>query len=94
MLNVKTQLTKNTLHDSYKILRNQIKLIIQNSKNIYYQNYFTNNNKNLRKIWAGIKSIISNKNNGRDIPSCILKDDNLISEIPQISNSLTTILQK
>ena len=49
------------------------------SKNKFYKSYFENNNKNLRKIWQGIREIINIKSKHSDIPTCITSDNNLIT---------------
>ena len=41
-----------------KTLRNEIIELTGVSKNNFYQNYFTENNNNLRKVWQGIKEVI------------------------------------
>ena len=61
---------------SYKALRNQINALIKSSKENFYANYFSNNNKNLRKIWKGIKEIINIKSKSNDYPTCITSEKN------------------
>ena len=39
----------------YKQSRNHVLELAGTSKTKFYKNYFENNNKNLRKIWQGIK---------------------------------------
>ena len=53
------------IHNEYKTLRNQILDLTKKSKPNFYQNYFNENNSNLRKVWQGIKEIINikSKNN-------------------------------
>ena len=36
----------------------------------YYKNYFTQNSRNLKKVWKGIKGIINVKQKNDDVPSC------------------------
>ena len=69
----------------YKILRNQINELIKDSKNEFYKHYFTENNKNLRKIWKGIKDIINIKAKSYDSPTCIIEDNKSITDPTQVS---------
>ena len=41
------------------VLKNDLTEIIKISKKTYYENHFTNNSNNLKKIWLGIKEIIN-----------------------------------
>ena len=38
---------------------------------MFYNDYFSKNSKNLRKLWAGINEIINTKLKSNFIPSCI-----------------------
>ena len=51
----KNQCRKQIIHNEYKTLRNQILDLTKKSKQNFYQNYFNENNTNLRKVWQGIK---------------------------------------
>ena len=68
---------KEELHVEYRALRNRIKYIIRQSKKTHYQNYFTENCKNIKNTWIGIKSIINIRSTSRGQPSSMLIDDNL-----------------
>ena len=46
----------------YKRFRNRVTNELQKSKKSYFQNYFIENRNSMKKLWHGIKSIISNKN--------------------------------
>ena len=81
---------KSILHSSYKNLRNYIQILIKNSKSNFYKTYFTENNKNLRKIWQGIKSIINNKTKISDSPTCLIRGDKSITDIKDISNEFNS----
>ena len=70
---------------SFRIFRNQLNETIKINKSRFYQNYFTENNKNLRKIWQGIKEIINIKSKNNDHPTCIT-DNETITDPTQISN--------
>ena len=78
---------KYAFHTEYKLIRNRIVNLIKISKQNFYQNYFTANNNNLRKIWQGIKEIINVKNKCNDTPSCISDNNKLLTNPKDISNS-------
>ena len=73
----------------YKSFRNRVANKLKESKLECYQNFFEVNGKNMKKVWTGIKSIISQKNRKHSNISQI-KDisGNLISEDTQMSNTL------
>ena len=77
---------KNILLQEYKSLKNEITLLIRNSKKNYYENYFTNNKKNLRKTWEGIKEIINLHSNKANNPSFIKDGTVTHSDDTSISN--------
>ena len=78
---------KNTLYAEYKELKNEITSLIRISKKNYYTNYFTNNKKNLRKTWYGIKEIINPKSKHSRIPSFIEHNDSILSDDKSICES-------
>ena len=69
---------KNELHQEYKILRNEIVSLIRTSKNNHYRNFFSDNSKDIRKTWKGIKSIINihNIKSGQPSSMTINKEQN------------------
>ncbi len=71
----------------YKKFRNRVSNEIKQSKARYYYNYFHENNNNMKKLWSGIKTIISQKST---TPSTInkIKDDfgNITSDPSDMSN--------
>ena len=78
---------RTSLHTEYKNLRNTIVELIKQSKLSYYNNYFSVNNNNLRKVWVGIKNIINIKSKSYDVPTCISDENgNIITDPIQISN--------
>ena len=77
---------RNDLHMQYKQLRNNILEMTRISKKEFYKNYFENNNRNLRKVWQGIREIINVKSKHSDLPTCISSDNSFISCPKQISN--------
>ena len=83
----KNNLIKNQKYEEYRVLKNNLNEIINNSKKMYYEKYFINNNNNLRKIWKGIKEIINIKSKNYDIPTCIQVENNIITDPLKICNS-------
>ena len=83
-------LLKNQKYNEYKVLKNRITELIRISKQNFYRNYFTENNNNLRKIWIGIKEIISIKSKNQDTINSILHEDKTISNPSEIANSFNT----
>ena len=78
---------KEELHNTYKVLRNDIVNQIRISKKNYYQQCFTENSKNMRKNWIGIKSIINIKSTVKGQPTAINVNDKLTSDPTIIANS-------
>ena len=89
-INNKNPTKKEALHNEYKALRNHITNLLRDSKIHHYQNFFHENNKNLRKVWQGIKEIINIKNKSSDSPSCIIENGKLISDPFEVSNSFNS----
>ncbi len=52
---------------SYKQLRNRVAGELKESKNFYFQDYFSVNGKNMKLLWSGIKSIISMMKSNTDL---------------------------
>ena len=77
---------KNALLTEYKSLKNEVTLLLRNSKKDYYNRYFTNNKKSLRKTWEGIKAIINIKSSKAKNPSFIKDGNNIHSDDLSISN--------
>ena len=80
---VKTQ--NKTWYGKYKLYRDKINKLIRKSKHNYYLNYFINFKNDSKKIWSGIKSIISNK---KTSPSTINLqiNDQIITDQKKVSN--------
>ena len=64
--------------------------MVRASKKDFYKNYFHKNNKNLRKVWQGIKEVINIKTKSSGSPTCITVNDILISDPTKISNAFNT----
>lgn len=83
---MKDPVRKSAVHTENKLIRNRIVELTKISKQNHYRQYFANNNKNLRKMWQGIKDIINVKAKSNDMPSCISEKNNLITNPTDISN--------
>ena len=71
----------------YKKFRNRVATELKQSKIQYFQDYFSSNISNAKKLWSGIKSIISNKNQiSNKINGIRDKNGNMISNSEEISN--------
>ena len=53
---IKDQLRKQQVFEEYKSLRNIINELLRKSKKSYYESFFAEHNKNIKKVWQGIKS--------------------------------------
>ena len=70
----------------YRKFRNRVTNEIKKSKLNYFHDYFSTNCQNMKKLWVGIKSIISNKG---FVPASVgkIKDkEEIISDTTKISN--------
>ena len=85
---------KNELHTQYKALRNQIVANIRKNKKLHYQNYFTENAKDIRKTWTGIKNIINIRTLVKGQPTSMLIDDKLTTDPTQIAEGLIIIFHQ
>ena len=63
---------KIVLYNRYKVYRNQIVSLIKLSKKLHMQNFFRANSKNTRKVWQGIRDIISLRKTSVFTPSHIV----------------------
>ena len=94
---------KETLEIELRDKKSNVKNMLRASKKHYFTKFFTENSKNIKKLWEGINEIISNKPKTHNTIKCLeTKDDNgnIITitdpnEIPQIaSNYYTNIADK
>ena len=68
------------LRQRYKFYRNRIVSLTRASKKLYYSRYFLQNSGNLRKLWQGVREIISSPNSN----SCIsLNINDALSSNPE-----------
>ena len=78
---------KRDLNTEYKQLKNEITTLTKLSKKLYYEKYFSNNRKNIQKIWKGIKEIINIKSKNFDHPTCLLDGDKNITNPTKMANT-------
>ena len=64
--------------------------LIRKSKENHFSKYFSDNVKNLRQTWKGIKSIIQNKNNAESLPTCIFDKGSSVTDPSQIANTFNS----
>ena len=67
-------------------MRNKIVDLIRQSKANYYYEYFSKHNKDIRKIWIGIKQIINISMKNHESPNCIENDGTIISEPTEVAS--------
>ena len=71
----------------YKKFKNRVSNELKKSKQRYFQNYFTTYSQNIKKLWSGIKNIISHKNCSTSVIGQIKdKNGNISSDPAEISN--------
>ena len=77
----------NLLRQQFKAYRNMLVSLIRKSKQNHFSKYFSDNAKNLRKTWKGIKDIIQIKSNKSYLPNCILEKGSSLIDPTQIANA-------
>ena len=85
---------KKELHLQFKMLRNEIVSLIKNNKKNYYKNYFSENAKDIKKTWKGIKSIINIHNIKSSQPCSMLIDKETNSNPLEIANGFNNYFSK
>ena len=86
-LRAKTIENKQSLYGRFKLYRNMLVTLIRKSKQNYFSKYFSDNVKNLRETWKGIKNILQMKNNVDPLPTCILDKGLSITDPSEIANT-------
>ena len=87
LVSTKDPVMKKIYEETFKIYRNLIVTLTRKSKNNHYSNYFSNNMKNLKKVWSGINDLISSRKNKRNSPSSIyISKTELTSDPSLIAN--------
>ena len=71
----------------YKKFRNRVSNELKESKACYFHNYFSTNSQNMKKLWSGIKTIISHKSStSSSINKIKGKDGSITSDPSKMSN--------
>ena len=86
-INSKNPNTKYEFHQVYKKYRNMLSTLLKESKKNYYNSYFSENAKNIKNTWKGIKSIITLKSKDQETPKVIKENDAYLTEPKQIANA-------
>ena len=58
-LRAKDPIQKDALYNEVKQYRNYVNILTRNSKENHYQNFFRDHEKDLRKIWEGVKIVVN-----------------------------------
>ena len=77
---------KHELYATYKTLRNKIVSLTRVGKKLHFQKYFTENCKDIRKTWSGIKNVINIRNFNKGQPTPILIDGEISNDPNKIGN--------
>ena len=71
----------------YKKFRNRVLNKLKKSKQIHFQIYFTTFSQNMKKLWLGIRTIISHKNCSTTVISKVNdRNGNISSDPTEISD--------
>ena len=85
-IKTKNEVLKDELYSTYKTLRNKIVSLNRAGKKLHFQKYFTENCKDIRKTWSGIKNVINIRNSSKGQPSSILIDGEISNDPNNIAN--------
>ena len=83
----KNKIMKELHHKNYESYRNLLSTLLKRAKEKYFTNFFNENIKDIKKIWKGIKSLVSMKQKNNDTPSLIIKDEKYINDPVSIANT-------
>ena len=86
-LKEKDPFLKSLLLESFKKYRNRIVSLCKMSKSNFFHKFFSNNQKNIGKVWEGVKSLISLRSSASPPPTCINVGNTLITDTAVVSNS-------
>ena len=74
-------------HSRCKIYRNKLKHILNVSKRLYYNEYFSYRVNNVKATWKGIKQLISIKGGKLSFPRRLIVSDNTLTDAKSIANA-------
>ena len=83
----KNPIVKEQLQTLYKQYRNSIVNLTRISKKNYYDNYFSKNSQNMKKLWAGINEIVNLRPKTTSAPNCIVNNGITLTDPENIANS-------
>ena len=89
-VNAKTIDSRNFYHGQFKRYRNQIVTLCRRSKINYFSNFFQRHTQNTRKIWQGVRNIISLKSSSSAKPISLEIDGIVTSDPFQVANSFNS----
>ena len=78
---------KQTYHNKFKQIRNQILTESRKGKETYFQNFFKQNASNIKNTWKGIKEIINIKSLSKKHPDSLLINNKLIYEPKEVADT-------
>ena len=85
-MNCKDTVLKNAHNAAYKRVKNELNVLLKQSRKTYYNNYFTRYKEDLQKVWKGIKDVINIKNKSLDFPTCVTHNGQNITTPTEISD--------
>ena len=86
-IRTKNKSRKQIIYNEYKTLTNKILDLTKKSKQNCYQNYFNENNTNLRKVWQGIKEIINIKAKNNATHVCVMENNDMVTDPTDVTNT-------
>ena len=89
-LNCKSEESRNFYFSIFKRYRNLVVGLCRRSKAKYFVDYFHQNAKNIRKIWKGVKEIVSLKSSSTSKPISLRIDDIVTSNPDIVANSFNS----
>ena len=85
-IKTKDEVLKDESYSTYKTLRNKIVSLTRAGKKLHFQKYFTENCKDIRKTWSGIKNVINICHYNKGQPTSILIDGEILNDPNKIAN--------
>ena len=79
--------TRAQIHLQFKELRCKIQTDIKTSKKTYFQNFFSQNAKNIRETWQGIKSIVNVNSKKKSNPTSLMLNNKLLTDQTLVSDT-------
>ena len=79
--------TKAHYHGQFKFYRNRIVTLCRRSKTNYFSSYFNQYSTNMRKIWTGIKDLISLKSKKTQNPISLSIGNTVSSDPETVANT-------